>query len=54
MKKEITVKIFRPYFFELFKREIKIPYEVKEGKIIFEQIPKKTDQVIISYEYKEE
>lgn len=51
MKKLPVVKIYRSYFFGLFRREIKIPYQVIDGSIVFDYLPKKTDQVIIAYEY---
>ncbi len=54
MKKVPVVKIYRNYFFGLFKREIKIPYTIKYGQVVFEYPPKKTDQVIVTYKYKEE
>ena len=43
------VKIFRYYFFGLFKREIKIPYTITNGGLIFLYPPKKKDKVIITY-----
>lgn len=53
MKKVLVVKIYRSYFWGLFKREIKIPYQIIEEKAIFKYPPKKRDLVIITYEYKE-
>ena len=51
--KVTVVTIYRSYFFGLFKREIKIPYQVIDGKGVFEYPPKKKDQVIITYKYEE-
>ena len=43
------VKIFRPYFFGLLKKEIKIPYTFINKSITFAYPPKKKDEVIIIY-----
>ena len=53
MKKPV-VRSYRSYFWGLFKREIKIPYKIENGKVIFKYPLKKQNQVIVTYEYKED
>ena len=52
-KKIPIVKIYKYYFFNLFKREIKVPYEIRnDGKIVFARLLTKREKAIVTWRYK--
>jgi len=53
MSKIPVVTVYR-YYFGKFKKEIKLDYEVIDGKVIFKEKPRKNDVVVITYKYEEE
>jgi len=53
MSKIPVVTVYR-YYFKIFKKEIKLAYEVIDGEVIFKEKPRKNDQVVITFKYEEE